>query len=135
MSDDPTRVMPRGEPPRRGRRDDEPHYTPEEKQKHLRNLIIVLVAVIIGLIIGWIAIIALTFHWALPWVTKASSMTWARPSGRLPSVRMVSTTDVGSEFRYDVGLFHTFLATRAPSGRMRLCWRNTVNWVNTAWFR
>lgn len=24
----------------------------------------------------------------------------------------VSTTDVGSEFRYDVGLFHTFLATR-----------------------
>lgn len=49
MNDDPTRIMRNDDRDPHG---DDGQYTPEDKQKHLRYLLIGLVAVIIGLVIA-----------------------------------------------------------------------------------
>ena len=54
MNDDPTRIMSNGDGD--PGRDDGPHYSPEDKQRHLRYLVIGLLAVIAGLIVAVVII-------------------------------------------------------------------------------
>jgi len=102
MNDDPTRIM-RNDDDRDPRRDDGNQYTPEDKQKHLRYLLIGLAAVIVGLVIAILVISGgndsdpvPTGTTDLPAVTGDTGVVPVTPTGETgPTGDTGTTTDSG----------------------------------------
>jgi hypothetical protein len=101
MNDDPTRIMRNDD---RGPDRGDPHYSPEDKQKHLRYLLIGMVAVIVGLVIAILVIsggddssTVPTGTTDLPVVTGDTGVVPVTPTGETgPTGDTATTGDTGT---------------------------------------